>query len=242
MTLLRALFTERNIKFVEAVDKIILTLSEFLLPFFDELCSDNAEKGVHRRKHIAFVARPLGSHHIHLRIMLLYRLRDKACKSLIHRVHTQSQHSVIDLMLECDLVCMPLLGHTSIDSCHITHSHPWEMSRASEICIDLLLAESELRPYSCKDSLTCDRRQRHVETVKGNPVDFLLPFFPAPERSSVTICTYIVIKAVAERSGHTLASHISELARELESVTCPACDTITVLKYKIIETLTESDC
>ena len=173
--------------------------------------------------------------------MLLHRLRHESRKSLIYRSHSKIKHTVVDLVLESDLLLVPVLRHSTVDRCHITHSHPREVSRTCKISVNLFLAQAKLRPHTCEDGLTSDRCKRHTETVKGNPVDLLLPLFPTPERTGVSICTNVVIKTVAERRCHALARHISKLRREFKSVTCPAGDTIAVLKYEIIKTPAESD-
>ena len=171
--------------------------------------------------------------------MLFDSLRNKSGKSLIYRGHTKSEHPVIDLMLESYLIFVPLPGHSSVDSSHITHSHPREMCRTCEIGIDLFLTKAELRPDAGKNCLSCNRSQRHTETVKRNPVYFILPFFPSPERSCITISTYIVIQTVTERRSHNRTCGILEFSRKFKTIASPARNSISIRKDVIIESLAQ---
>ena len=144
MSFLTPLFSEWNVKFVETVYQVIPSFTEFLFPLPDELRAYDTEQGINRRKHVAFMTRPTRGHHFRLRIMVLHSLRHKAGKALIHRGHAKRKHPVVYPVLELYLTFMPIRRHAAVNLGHISHTHPWQMSRPCEIFIYFLTGESEL--------------------------------------------------------------------------------------------------
>ena len=129
--------------------------------------------------------------------------RNESRKRLHHRLDAKLTHTGEDLVLQRDLVCMPLLGKIAVNTADVTHTIPGHVRRTAGVLINFGLGEAELQPHALGYCFSGSRSHEHVETMHGLPVELLFPAFPCPIWKGISRSDHIVGVAYFERRSQT---------------------------------------
>ena len=98
-----------------------------------------------------------------------------------------------------------------------------------------LLCKPETSPYTGKNGLASNRRERHIDSVQRHPVEFPLPLLPAPIWHGVAESADIHILPVFERGRDNLQRSVGKSFGKLYVIDCPCEHSVMTGGHIVIE-------